>query len=111
VPKIFLGSTFFKAILLVSLVLLKVQKQFTNAIKTPIALKENPDDHNDCDEPALRTVFANVKITALMMLRVIWNHLKCISETFVMLQSKNILIVVEGFINAHQLIQKQREKS
>lgn len=56
--------------------LLKVQKQFTNAIKTPIALKENPDDHNDCDEPALRTVFANVKITALMMLRVIWNHLR-----------------------------------
>jgi hypothetical protein len=71
VGKIFFTSILFPDILRESLVQLNVQKQFTKAIMTPIALKENPDAHRDCDDPARRTVFANVRITALIVLRTI----------------------------------------
>ena len=71
VGKIFLISTLFAVILLDNLVLVKVQKQFTKAITTPIALNEKPDAHNDCVDPPLLTVFANVNMTALMILRTI----------------------------------------
>lgn len=80
VGKIFFASILFPDTLRESLVLLNVQKQFTKAIITPIALKENPDAQRDCDDPARRTVFANVKITALIMLRTIWNHLFKVPE-------------------------------
>ena len=76
VGKIFLTSTLLAAIRLDNLVLLKVQKQFTNAITTPIALNEKPDAHSDCVDPPLLTVFAKVSITALIILKTIWNHLK-----------------------------------
>ena len=71
VGKIFFTSILFPDILRESLVQLNVQKQFTKAIMTPIALKEKPDAHRDCDDPARRTVFANVRITALIVLRTI----------------------------------------
>lgn len=71
VGKTFFASILLAAILLDSLVLLNVQKQFTKAIITPIALNEKPDAHKDCEDPARRTVLANVKITALTMLRTI----------------------------------------
>ena len=76
VEKIFLVSTLSADILRASLVLLKVQKQLTKATTTPIALNEKPDAHTDWEDPALRTVLANVKITALITLRTIWNHLQ-----------------------------------